>query len=400
MAETSIAASSPPDYVARLHTRIETVRETWHACETQGLCTAFQRYDWTSAIVQHLLPAMHSDFFVIEVLDGTSLTPLMLLPLLRRRYPGYAEIEWFGLGVCDYSAPLLTKPVVFSKGQAEAAWRAVLAVLPRTDRLTISGLPEEIAPGIANPLALLDAAGTMPEIFTSGLAISAPPETLIARVCKRSFAKRYEKDKRRLERIGTVSLEEATTPEEVEAMFSELVRLRIERFQKLGRFDLLSRPSYVDYYRDCAHQGLVDGAVRILGLRIDGEWLAVLYMLVHGGSSNGIIVAIDETREHNVSPGLLMIAKAMEWACVHDISYFDLSIGSHGYKQHMGAQSYPLFQLDEVFTLKGRLVAVVAEAMTSLKNWLRKQPKVFSFLQATRARLRQLKASLSRGSTR
>ncbi|MGX5827955.1 GNAT family N-acetyltransferase [Mesorhizobium sp. 43Arga] len=376
-------------FAARLHTSFDSVRPLWLHLEATGLCTGHQGFAWVEGIANRLMPKS-AQVLVVEVNDAATGAPVMLLPLMRRRALGHNVIEWLSCGVCDYSAPLLADARPWTTQSADAAWAAVRAVLPPTDRFHIAGIPREIH-GVANPLALLSLARDSIQI-ASGLVMNGDPETLIKRICKSSFAKNFHKHCRRFEQMmGKLDLVEADTPDMVEAHFARLLELRLNRFRELGRFDLLTQAPVVDFYRSAALQGLSDGSVRLFGLRVGETYLAVMYVLVMKGTLHALLLGIDKDAVANASPGLTTIGKLMMWGVTQGLGYFDLSVGSQGYKQHIGASSAVLAELCEAVTLKGRGSTAYIRLRGKTELFVRSRPGLYKAVQGVMRRFRRLK---------
>lgn len=375
-------------YTARLHTSFDTVKPLWLRLEETGLCTGHQGFAWVEGIAKRLMPE-NAELLVVEVNDAATGAPVMLLPLMRRRARGHYVIEWLSGGVCDYAAPLLADARPWTRQSADAAWAAVCAVLPPTDRFHIAGIPREIH-GVANPLALLSAVRDSIQI-ASGLALDGEPKTLIKRICKSSFTKNFHKHCRRFEQMGKLDLVEAETPDMVEEQFATLLELRLNRFRELGRFDLLTQAPVVEFYRNAALQGLTDGSVRVFGLRVGDAYLAVIYVLIMKGTLHALLLGIDQDAVPNVSPGLTTIGKLMVWACEQGLGHFDLSVGSQGYKQHIGASSAVLAELCEAVTLKGRGSTAYIRLRGKTELFVRSKPALYKAVQGVMRRFRRLK---------
>ncbi|TPN13085.1 GNAT family N-acetyltransferase [Mesorhizobium sp. B2-3-3] len=375
-------------YTARLHTSLDSVKPPWLRLEANGLCTGHQAFAWVEGIARWLMPKS-ADLLVVEVNDAATGAPAMLLPLMRRRALGHYVIEWLSCGVCDYSAPLLADARPWTQQSADAAWAAVRAVLPPADRIHIAGIPQRIH-GVANPLALLSASRDSIQI-ASGLAMDGEPETLIKRICKSSFAKNFHKHCRRFEQMGKLDLVEARTPDMVEKQFATLLELRLNRFRELGRFDLLTQAPVVAFYRDAALQGLSDGSVRLFGLRVGEAYLAVIYVLIMKGTLHALLLGIDQDAVANTPPGLTTIGKLMMWARARGLDYFDLSVGSQGYKQHIGASSAVLAELCEAMTLRGGGATAYIKLRGKTELFVRSRPGLFKTVQGVMRRLRRLK---------
>lgn len=377
-------------FCARLHFGLAAVKPLWLRLEAEGLCTPHQSYAWAEGIARHLLP-QGAEALVVEVTDRRSGEPVMLLPLMRRPALGHRMIEWLSCGVADYSAPLLAGARDWTREDAEAAWAAILSALPPADRLHITGMPQQVQ-GVANPLALLSIARDSGQI-TSGLAIGGDPETLIKRVCRPSFAKTFHKHCRRFEQLGAFGLVEADTPALVGEHFEKLLELRLKRFRELGRFDLLTQQPAVDFYREAALRGLSDGSVRLFGLRAGDAWIASIYVLAGKGSLHALLLGIDDAAVHNVSPGLTMIGKLMMWGCANGFAYFDLSVGSQYYKEHIGAGSESLSEICQSMTLRGGAAETAIKYRGRGEALVRSNPRLFKAAQEAMQRWRRLRAA-------
>ncbi|TGQ64089.1 GNAT family N-acetyltransferase [Mesorhizobium sp. M00.F.Ca.ET.186.01.1.1] len=375
-------------FTARLHTSLETAKPLWLRLQAEGVCTAHQHYAWAEGIVARLMPR-GAEPLIVEVNDAATGAPRMLVPLMRRPAFRHRVIEWLSCGVCDYAAPLLADPSPWTAQSAQAAWAAVRSVLPRADRFHITGIPQRIN-GVANPLALL--ADTRDSVQTTfGLAIDGEPETVLKRLCRPSFVKEFNKDWRRLERLGGVELVEADTPAEVESTFGELVRMRLSRFRELGRFDLLAQQTFVDFYRNAAVQGLSDASVRLFGLRVGEALIAVQYLLVHQGTVHALMIAIDQGVVPNVSPGLAIMGRLMSWAREQGFAYFDLSVGNQSYKQHMGAKGSMLAELCHGYTMRGNAASAALNFRRWVEAFVRANPRLLDAAQGLMRGLRRLR---------
>ncbi|MBZ9742128.1 MULTISPECIES: GNAT family N-acetyltransferase [unclassified Mesorhizobium] len=382
------AVAANDAYTAKLHTSLEAVRPLWLRLQAQGVCTGHQNFAWAEGIVARLLPE-GAQLLLVEVSDAATGETRMLVPLMRRKAFHHWVVEWLSCGVCDYAAPLLADDTPWTKQSAQAAWAALCSVLPPVDRVHIEGVPRQIQ-GVANPLALLPA--TRDSIQTTfGLAIDGDPETVLKRLCRPSFVKEFGKDWRRLERLGGVELVEARAPAEVERIFGELVRMRLDRFRELGRFDLLTQDKIVDFYRNAAIQGLLDGSVRLFGLLVGEALISVQYLLVHEGTVHALLIAMDQSVVPNVSPGLAIMGRLIGWARERGFGYFDLSVGNQSYKEHMGAKGSVLVELCHGLTMRGSLASTAIELRRGAEAFIRSKPRLLKAVQGTMRGLRRLR---------
>lgn len=373
-------------FAAVLHTALEPVEQTWRGLEHDGVLTAYQRFDWVASIARHLAVAEEAQLLIVELRDPVTARPAMLWPLMLRRRRGHTAIEWLSCGVCDYAAPVMARGLALSYDEANAAWTDVLAVLPRADLVDITGIRADIA-GRFNPLARLAPIVVSPH-STSGMPILGEPETLLERACKPSFVKELRSKQKRLAKKGEIRFVAPETVEEADALFDILLEQRLARFRKLGRFDLLTQPAAVAFYRDATRDGLMGGPMRIFGLKAGDDWIASCTGLIHGGAFHGSLLAIGDDAFRNLSPGLQLIAQTMVWSREQGLDYFDFTVGALSYKSEIGAKSQPLFAIKQALTLKGWLVVRTLQAAASAKAWLEARPELFDRLRAGRQWLR------------
>ncbi|RWE79698.1 MAG: GNAT family N-acetyltransferase [Mesorhizobium sp.] len=383
------AGATGTAYVAQLHTSLETAKPLWLRLETTGVCTGHQHFAWAEGIVERLM-LPKAELAIVELRDAATGEPVMLVPLMRRRAFGHWVVEWLSCGVCDYAAPLLADATPWTRQSAEAAWAAVLSVLPPADRIHITGIPKEIG-GVANPLALLSPARD--SIHSRyGIAMDGDADTVVKRICRPSFVKALNKDLRRLDRNGGLALVEADTPALVDSIFGKLVEMRLSRFRELGRFDLLARPPVAEFYRSAAQRGLKDGSVRVFGLRAGDVMVAVQYLAVHLGTLHALLVAIDQAAVPNVSPGLCIMGELIRWGRGQGFDYFDLSVGNQSYKEHMGAVKSVLSELCYGITLKGQAASGAIRYRGRGVAFVRDNPRLFKLAQDFMQRWRRLRA--------
>ena len=93
----------------------------------------------------------------------------------------------------------------------------------------------------------------------------------------------------------------------------------------------------------------------------------------------------------NVSPGLLIMGKLMVWARAQGFDYFDLSVGSQCYKEHIGAAGSVLAEMCEALTPRGRGVNAAISLRGRAELFVRSKPRLFKAVQGVMRRLRRLK---------
>ena len=375
-------------FTARLHFGIEALETLWCDWQEAGRCTAFQRFEWISSLVKNLVRRDKSQPLIVVISETASNEPVMLVPLVLRRRYGVRVIEWLGLGVCDYAAPVLAPGVEFRVSEANMLWSAVRSALPPADLIRIKGIPEHIR-GAANPFACLVGVREADQKAFS-TEIEGDPETLLKRVCGSSFLRNLQKEKRRLAKIGEVKFVAAKTNEEVEEIFSVLLEQRRRRFEEMGRFNFIAQPAVSAFYKDAAISGLnAGGGAKIFGLSVNGEWIATAYCLVHQKSVTTVMSGMAGQSWQAFSPGVQIMAQTMIWAREHGHDCFDLSVGDLSYKKEMGMRTQELLDFCEPLTLRGVLSLELDRIQINAKGWLRRKSVFFDHARRVRRAIRK-----------
>ncbi len=395
-AEPRTRARATPRFQARPLSP-EAAATAWADLSARGALTAYQRFDWIEGILAHLAGPSGARPVFVEVREGESGRVVALVPLAHLRRHGLRTLTWLDLGVCDYAAPALAAGVVFGPEEAAAFWKAVRAALPPADFIRIERIPSTVGSAtgpvpnpVPNPLALLPAARPM-AMQASGVAIDGDPATLLARLCRPSTLKDLGKQRRRLERAGAVRFTRAATPEAIDDLFQALVEQRRTRFAAMGRFDLLARPEVQAFYRDAAQAGLAGGAARLLGLAVDGEWIAAAFCLVHEGSFHGILLTTtSDERWRNASPGAQIVTECLRWAREEELGYFDFTVGNHPYKHDFGVETRDLATIRQALTPQGFVAEAALRAGDALMATLDAHPTLRARLQRWRRAIRKL----------
>jgi CelD/BcsL family acetyltransferase involved in cellulose biosynthesis len=347
-------AVEPNRFVARLHRDLDCIAHLWNAFESGGASTAFQKRSWVNAVIEQLSDPPHTTPLVVEVVDRLDNHPLMLLPLVKVQRRTHSTIEGIDFSVSDYIAPLLAPGVSFTPEESRWIWESIKGVLPPTDLIHLRRIPSQIF-NAANPLALLPSCQRM-EIQAFGVDLKGDPETLVQRLCRKSTFRDFAKFRRRLERLGKVSLKLPRSRFEVDSIFEALLAQRRHRFREIGRSDLLASDHAAAFYRMVARQGYENGPVRIFGLFVDDECVATAYGITHAGAFHLLIQTMDTSdRWRTCSPGLQVTADVMKWALQQGMRYFDFTIGLLPYKLDFGAAPTPLFELSEARSTRGHI---------------------------------------------
>ena len=96
---------------------------------------------------------------------------------------------------------------------------------------------------------------------------------------------------------------------------------------------------------------------------VDGEWVALAYILVHANVFHGILITAGDEKWARFSPGLLMVTGLMEWSAAQGHLYHDMSVGNLPYKADLGAEQRMLYEINEALSPVGSAAVFVRARM-------------------------------------
>lgn len=155
-------------------------------------------------------------------------------------------------------------------------------------------------------------------------------------------AKKLAYYRRRLHRAGTVAVETANH-DNLDELLSALVRLHAARWNERGSAGVLADVATQRFHREAARGMLQRNLLRMYGLRVDGQWLAVYYGFAAHGRSYYYLSGFDPAASH-LSPGMLIVGHAIDAAIEEGSAAFDFLRGRESYKYAWGARDEPTYR--------------------------------------------------------
>jgi CelD/BcsL family acetyltransferase involved in cellulose biosynthesis len=145
--------------------------------------------------------------------------------------------------------------------------------------------------------------------------------------------------RRRVQRSQSVSYEVATR-DQLDAFLAALARLHARRWSERGEAGVLAG-SVLGAHRECVPLLHAAGLLRLHGVRLDGELVAVAYVLADAHRSYFYLGGF-EPALRTLSPGTLAIAHAIDHAIATGAAAFDFLRGAEPYKYRWGAIDQPM----------------------------------------------------------
>ncbi len=291
-------------------------------CERSRSAPPFVRPEWQLAWWQTFGQGLR--LRVITVRHGGRDGELVgVVPLVARD----GELELLGAGVSDYLDGVFDSD---AEALAVEAAMGALSDLPAS-RVGFDGLRRSAA---------LRRAAT-PQGFRSEehVVAVAPLLDLAQRGIPSGLARRIAYERRRLAREGgSLSLADAST---LDAALEALFRLHAARWRSRGEGGVLSDPEVQAFHRRVAPAWLDRGILRLHVLRMHGEIVGALHVFLDRRRAYYYLGGFDP-RVASRSPGVLLVAAAIDDAIAHGANAFDFLRGAEPYKYAWGAVDRPV----------------------------------------------------------
>ncbi len=158
--------------------------------------------------------------------------------------------------------------------------------------------------------------------------------------------KRLLYKRRKLERAGSVEEEQIAELTEVDAAFSELVRLHALRWVSRGRTGVFISERFFTYHKKLIHRLLPRGILNLRLLRLDKVVISALYNFRCGTADYFYQTGFDVEGASKYSPGLVSHSYAIEDAIRAGMKKYDfMKGGTVSYKSEFGCQESPMYDL-------------------------------------------------------
>lgn len=361
-----------------LHRDVFALQDLFIHFERWGELTAFQSFGWVSTLAAAVRASGRGEPLFL-VVDRDDFGPMLLLPLVRQRQRNLSRVTFLDFGVSDYNAPLLMPHAPLHPSETYELWRAIRAALPASDLVFFDKMP--IAVGRQdNPIVRLDGAERM-ALTSAAIRLGRPWAEHRATLWCPKFRTDLDGKWRRLKKRADCRLEVAAGLR-IEEIFDALVEQRRERFEVLGRHNILIDPVWRGFYRDLLDLEPPHDVARLFALRIDGEVIATLYGIVHGKAFHALLPTFRDGSWRNYSPGMQLFSLVMDWSIEQGLDVFDFTIGAERYKSQFGVTTFPLAEYVSASTAVGLPVMAAARG----RAFVRSRPRLAAALKRVAGR--------------
>lgn len=175
------------------------------------------------------------------------------------------------------------------------------------------------------------------------LHLSEDFEASLQPVSAKKRRKEFRKTHNKLMQLGGYEFCQATTSQEIDRALNSFLKLKSQRFARLGIPDVFAAETIQKSFRSLAHLSERDIGrlqlhyIKIAGGEFTGKLLAVAATTTKHGHMICHFNAFDEDigSQNNASPGILLFHLLIKKACGDGVTLFDLGIGDQRYKRSL-----------------------------------------------------------------
>ncbi len=356
---------------------LKEIESTWRALEARGIDSPGQSYDfiriWTETFD---IPRQDQAYVGVEIAGR----PLMVAAFERKRRFGLDLLVPFAGAHVGVNAPLFERERMarLSDADRRAIWARICktlgADLIRFGRVLASDagfLPDTIA---------LRADCLFRTEFSDWENCDRQQRT-------RSRRKHDKQQGAKLAAMGDVTYEEIDAGKDSTPAIDVLFTDRAARFAEQGIRDPFAAPEVRAFYRSVFCGGdRLKGQIQVL--RLDGRIVAARYNLISGSRMFCLISSMSTDPELQPgSPGKQILVHVMQHIFQKGIASFDMGAGFTDEKRHWCNVQIELAEILMPATAKGRLFAFLLGIVPSLKQAIKRNPRLCPLLKSLRARL-------------
>jgi CelD/BcsL family acetyltransferase involved in cellulose biosynthesis len=261
----------------------------------------------------------------------------------------------------------LCAPEAMAQVSAEVAAHLLKQMTPGWDLLRLEKLRPEAA--IHEHLPRLLARGMAASATSEHACFRSPAlplEQYLAALPSASFRHRCRRALRAGRDAG-VELVRGREPGEVAGMFAALRSLHQQRWTGRGLPGAFASDVFNRFHDGLLEPYRRDEKMWMMGLRRQGQWLAVRYLLRAGDTLYDYLSGVDTATETALAPGLLLHLLSIDAAATAGIRTYDLMAGDQEYKRRLALEESALPTLElHARTMRARLWLAAREMRRDL----------------------------------
>lgn len=368
-----------------LFNSMEPLEVDWRRLESDDLCSLHQSYDWCAAWTKtHGHP--------LAILRGARgektlfILPMEIVGSRMGRIARFVATDHSNINTGLFSAEFPKAAATLSPTELET--RIVDALKGTADLVLLEKLALNWR-GRESPLSALPAIENQNHAFQ--LPFLENFEATLKQVNAKGRRKKFRVQLKRLEAIGGYEHVIAADDEQ-HALLDLFFRQKAVRFKALGLPDVFDEPKERAFFHllldadrqkdDCMPLGL--HALRLKGEHA-GRIAAIAALSRKGGHVICQFASIDHTLVPEASPGEFLFWLIISHLHQEGVALFDFGIGDQPYKRSWCPVETVHHDVILPVSPRGRLAALAQRATTQAKIFIKRNPRIYSFIQRLRA---------------
>jgi CelD/BcsL family acetyltransferase involved in cellulose biosynthesis len=377
-----VAVGSDAGLDFTIHQALEAVESEWRAFEAQADLTAFQTFDWLMTWQRHIGARNAVTPAIVVVRQRGDLVGIWPLGVSRG---SRLEVRWLGANLSNYNAPLLATN--FGERIDTAAFLALWQAIKRklrdefgADLIDFDKMPERIGAQL-NPMLQLPVTRYHCDAYQSRLG--SDWETFYGEKRSPKTRRTDRKKRKRLAEAGPVSFVTATEPGDIVRSLEVMIEQKSQSYAEMGVDNVFDPPGHREFFIDFASTGR--GLAHVSRLDVGSTIAAANFGLMHRGSYTYVVASYDHGDLARFGPGTAHLHDLMQYSIEQGFKEFDFTIGDEPYKREWCDSELKLFDLVVPMTSRGYLVAAPTLAVRLLKNFIARNPRIWSIVRKARS---------------
>ncbi|OBZ96243.1 cellulose biosynthesis protein CelD [Pararhizobium polonicum] len=367
-----------------VHVSMDALEADWRALEASSATSLHQGFDWCAAWA-----ATHSSQLLL-VRGSIGPKTLFILPLELVRGRLFRTARFIGSPHSNLNTGLFATDIdpLTCEQLASSLIAELSAKLSRVaDIVTLDKMPFDWH-GTPHPLTSLPAVRNQNSSFQ--LPLLANFEATLAQLNAKRRRKKFRVSQRRLDALGGYEYVIAKTPQERRQILDLFFEQKAIRFKALGLPNVFQdRETQAFFHALAAVEPTAEGqplelnAIRLRGEQ-NGRIVAIAALSRKGDHVICQFGSIDENLGAEASPGELLFYHIISRYNAEGMTLFDFGIGDQAYKRSWCTVETVQRDIVLPLTLRGRLAAAAHHTAVWLKVGIKKNKKVYAFVQRLR----------------
>lgn len=320
----------------------------WDSLPGGAVSTPFQTPALLAAMADHVLAAQGAELRVLEIRDGDTDVPVMLVPLavFRRGPVRMGGIPDFGL--VDQCAPVLAGEAELDASLSDLLWGFIEDALGDVDLIDVKKVPPRVA-GRSNPLHALPNERPQDPIYA--LDLTEAGEALGWR--RKHVYKEARGKYRKLQAEGLQFVEVVEDHDRRHVM--QVLRMqRSQRFEEKQWYNTLEEdPAQAAFIDNLLQEGGPQRPLRLFALKDDSRIAGVICALAEGTALSAMLISMGGEEWRRFSPGLLLFAGLINWAGENGFTELCFGSGVQFYKTRFGGEPWQVHAYAKPLTAAG-----------------------------------------------